>query len=37
MRSHDFILANPDVPPGFDESSIVTKPLERIGIELVRR
>jgi len=37
MRSHDFILTNPDVPPGFDESSIVTKPLERIGIELVRR
>ena len=37
MRNHDFILANPDVPPGFDESSIVTKPLEQIGIELLRR
>lgn len=37
MRSHDFILANPELPPGFDESSIVTKPLERIGIKLVRR
>ena len=37
MRSYDLILANPNLPPGFDESSIVTKPLERIGIELVRR
>jgi|GEM_PF-1703153 len=37
MRSHDFVLSNPDVPPGFDENSIVTKPLERIGIALARR